>query len=170
MPRIVGPHAELIQGTSKRWKRLKVIHRLPQETLTMPGIVFRTLSVVASVLFFAEPAVGAPPAPADSLKIRPPHGAKGPSGLERLKGLKQRLARKRQLEKQPLIFALEKLLVPRSPMDNMPIANPGAGFAFNMPIAMPDPNVNYKLHIIGTPSVPTIIESIRPQSRKPKPK
>lgn len=136
----------------------------------MPGIVFRTLSVVASVLFFTEPAVGVSPAPADSLKIRPPQGANGPSSLERLKGLRQRLNRKRQIEKQPLVIALERLLVPRSPMDNMPIVNPGAGFAFNMPIARPDPNIDYKLRILGMESVPTVIESIRSESRKIKPK
>ena len=136
----------------------------------MPGIILRIFSVVVSVLFFAEPAVGVPPSPADSLKIRPPHDAKGPSGPGRLKGLKQRLTRKRDLEKRQLIFAIERLLVPRSPIDNMPIANPGAGFAFNMPIARPDPNIDYKLRILGTPSVLDVLESIRPESRKFKPK
>ncbi len=55
-------------------------------------------------------------------------------------------------------------------MDNMPIVNPGAGFAFNMPIARPDPNIDYKLRILGMESVPTVIESIRSESRKIKPK
>lgn len=67
-------------------------------------------------------------------------------------------------------IALERLLVPRSPLYNMPVANPGAGFAFNMPIARPDPNIDYKLRRLGTPSVPYVMESNRPQSRKFKPK
>ncbi len=136
----------------------------------MSGILFRSLSVVVTVLFFAEPAVGGPPSPADSLKIKPPHNLKGPSGLGRLKGLKQRLTRKRDPEKQPLIVALDRLLVPKSRLDSMPIVNPGAGFAFNMPIARPDPDIDYKLRRLGTPSVPYVMESVRPESRKFKPK
>lgn len=136
----------------------------------MSGILFRSFSVVVTVIFFADPALGVPPSPADSLKIRPPHDLKGPSGLGRLKGLKQRLTRKRDLETQQLILAVERLLVPRSTVDNMPVANPGAGFAFNMPIVRPDPNIDYKLRIFGTPSVPNVMESVRPESRKFKPK
>ena len=136
----------------------------------MPGTFFLTLSVVVSVLFFAEPAVGAPPAPADSLKSRLPQGANGPSSLERLKGLQQRLNRKRDVETQSFMVALERLLVPRSSVDNMPVANPGSGFSYNMPVVGPNPIIDYKLRIYGTPSVTTVIESIRPQSRKIKPK
>lgn len=164
-----------IPGTPNLQERLKVVRCyhpsiLPQESIVMPGILFCTFSIVLSVLFFVEPAIGAPPAPADTLKIRPPHRAKDSSSVGRLKGLKQRLTRKRHIEKQPFVFALESLPVPRSPMDNMPIVNPGAGFAFNMPIARPDPNIDYKLRIFGTQSVPYVVESIRPESRKSKPK
>ncbi|MDE2888171.1 MAG: hypothetical protein OXR72_08135 [Gemmatimonadota bacterium] len=67
-------------------------------------------------------------------------------------------------------IALERMLLQRSPLDNMPIVNPGAGFAFNMPIARPDPNIDYKLRILGTPSAPYVVESIRPELRKFKPK
>ena len=136
----------------------------------MPGTLFRALSIAVPVLIFAEPTAGMPPAPADSLKIRPPHRAKRPSATGRLKGLKQRLTRKRDLEKQPLTIVLERLLVTRSPLDNTPIVNPGAGFAFNMPISRPDPNVDYKLRIPGSPSAPYVMDSILPELRKIKPK
>ena len=69
-----------------------------------------------------------------------------------------------------MTIAIERLLVPRSPLDNMPIANSGFGLAYNMPLVRPNPNIDYKLRILGTPSVPIIVESIRPQLRKFKPK
>ena len=43
----------------------------------MSGILFRSFSVVVTVIFFADPALGVPPSPADSLKIRPPYDLKG---------------------------------------------------------------------------------------------
>lgn len=138
----------------------------------MPGIFFRALSVIALVHFIANPAGGDPPAPADALKKQPPKREEGSSNEEILKGLRQRLNRKRDLEKERTMttIAPESLLVPRSSQDNMPIVNPGAGFAFNMPIARPDPNIDYKLRLLKTPAVPYVIESIRPESRKFKPK
>ena len=138
----------------------------------MPGTFSRALSVLALVHFIASPAGGDPPAPADALKRQLSKRAEGSSGEKMLKGLRQRLNRKRDLETERTMtaIALERLLVPRSPIDNMPITNPGAGFAFNMPIARPDPNIDYKLRILGTPSVPYVMESIRPESRKLKPK
>ena len=134
----------------------------------MPGNFSRAFSVVVFVLFFAEPSGGGPPAPADSLKYRPPRRADGSSSLERLKGLRQRLLRKRDLEKEHAMIriALESLLVPRSPLDNMPLVNPGSGFTYNMPIARPDPGIDYKLRIPGSPSVPYQKEPITPQSRR----
>lgn len=136
----------------------------------MPGTFFRALSVLALVHFIASPAGGDPPAPADVLKRQLSKRGEGPPSGKMLKGLRQRLNRKRNLEKRQLLFAIERLLVPRSPIDNMPIANPGAGFAFNMPIGRPDPNIDYKLRIFGTPSVPYVMDSIRPESRAFKPK
>lgn len=67
-------------------------------------------------------------------------------------------------------IALERLLLQRSPLDNVPIVNPGAGFAFNMPIARPDPNIDYKLRLLKTPAVTFVMDSIRHESRKFKPK
>lgn len=138
----------------------------------LPGTFFRALPVLALVLFNASPAGGDPPAPADALKRQLSKRAEGSSGEKMLKGLRQRLNRKRDrgTERTMTAIAIERLLVPRSPIDNMPIANPGAGFAFNMPIARPDPNIDYKLRILGTPSVLDVLESIRPESRKFKPK
>ena len=138
----------------------------------MPGTFFRALSILALVHFIASPAGGDPPAPADALKRQLLKRGEGSSSGKVLKGLRQRLNRKRDLEKERTIttIALERLLLQRSPLDNMPIVNPGAGFAFNMPIARPDPNIDYKLRLLKTPAVTYVQDSIRPESRKFMPK
>lgn len=138
----------------------------------MPGTFFRALSVLALVHFIASPAGGDPPAPADALKRQLSKRGEGSSSGKMLKGLRQRLNRKRDLEKERTMttIALERLLIQRSPLDNMPSVNPGAGFAFNMAIARPDPNIDYKLRLLKTPAVTYVMDSIRPESRKFKPK
>ena len=133
----------------------------------MSGPFFRALSVAAFMLFFSGPTGGEPPAPADSLKNQPPQRSDGLSRPELLKRLRQRRMQNREIQKYHAIieFALERLLVRRSPLDNMPAASPGSGFAFNMPIAKSDPNIDYKLRVLKTPSVPYQREPIPPQSR-----
>ncbi len=138
----------------------------------MPGPFFRALSFVIFVHFFADPAGGVPPAPADSLKKQPLQRSDGLSLPELLKRLRQRQMQNRDLQKRHAIIelALERLLVRRSPLDNMPLVSPGSGFAYNMPIAKPDPSIDYKLRVPKTPPVRQLKESIRPQSRPSKPK
>lgn len=127
----------------------------------MPGTYLRLIPVVVFLLSFPAPTSGGPLAPADSPKVKPPQRTEG------LKGLRQRLYRKRnrEIEQAMIAIALQSLLVSRSPLDNMPLVNPGSRFTFNMPIAKPDPRIDYKMLSTGMPSVPDIKTPIQPRAR-----
>ncbi len=146
----------------------------------MPGPFFRALSFVIFVHFFADPTGGKPPAPADSLKHEPPQHRDRSSRLERSKRRRQQLLRELDLlrEHATQTVVLESLPVRRSLLDNMPLANPGSGFAYNMPVAYPGSGFTYKMPIakpgsyidhmlrkLRTPTVPYRKESIRPGFR-----
>ncbi len=122
----------------------------------MTGISLRALSVVVFLHVFSEPTSGGPPASTDSLRARPPKPSYGLPGLKNLNGLRQRLNRKRMTAKEDAIIALmlQNPAVRRSPLDNMPLVNPGAGLAYGMPIMRPNPLIDYKMLFPGTPSVP----------------
>ncbi len=130
----------------------------------MTGTSLRALAAVVFLHVFAEPTSGGPPASADSLKIRPPQRLQVLPGPNNLKGLRQRLNRKRLIEKEEAIiaFMLRNLAVRRSPLDNMPLVNPGAGLAYNMPIARPNPLIDYKMLFPGTPSLPDTRAPVQP--------
>ena len=134
----------------------------------MTGTSLRALAVVVFLHGFPEPTSGGPPASVDSLKIRPPQRLQVLPGPNNLKGLRQRLNRKRLIEKEDAIIAylLQNLAVRRSPLDNMPLVNPGAGLAYNMPIARPNPLIDYKMLFPGTPSVPDTGAPIQPGARR----
>ena len=132
----------------------------------MPGTYLRPVPVVVFLLLFAAPTSGGPPAPADSPKVKPPQRTEG------LKGLRQRLYRNRnrEIDQAMIAIALQNLAVRRSPLDNMPLVNPGAGLAYNMPIARPNPLIDYKMLVPGTPSVPDARAPVQPGTRRFKEK
>ncbi len=145
-----------------------------------PGPFLRALSFVIFVHFFADSTGGDPRAGADSLKLEPPQHMDGLSRQERMKRRQQRLLRNWDLLKElaTQIVVLESLPVRRSPLDNMPLANPGSGFAYNMPlvnpgsgftytmpIAKPNPYIDQRLKILRTPTVTYRKDSIRPEFR-----